>query len=158
MRIYLPGTSATAAAAVDGPEPLLAAEGAAQEEMNAIADEAEAMFLLRDEAHAAAEDAEARLREVQTTARAEATDAARVNSAELARFANEAKEARDDAAAKIAAKERELAASIAAANAPRGNADVNGSAFERMMADDGNVFAGMSVFERYTNEIGRAHV
>merc|ERR1719161_1799691 len=35
---------------------LTAAEGAAQEEMNAIADEAEAMFLLRDEAHAAAED------------------------------------------------------------------------------------------------------
>ena len=73
-------------------------------------------------AHAAAEDAEARLREVQTTARAEATDAARVNSAELARFANEAKEARDDAAAKIAAKERELAASIAAADAARAEA------------------------------------
>ena len=73
-------------------------------------------------AHAAAEDAEARLREVQTTARAEATDAARVNSAELARFANEAKEARDDAAAKIAVKERELAASIAAADAARAEA------------------------------------
>merc|ERR1719379_1753272 len=35
---------------------LSAAENAAREEMNAIADEAEAMFLLRDEAHAAAED------------------------------------------------------------------------------------------------------
>ena len=91
-------------------------------------------------AQAAAENAaRAQTDKIRAMAEAEAAEAARVANLQRDRDAQLA-----NAAANAAAQAREHAAAPA----------TGGSAFERMMADEHNVFAGMSAYERYTNDPG----
>ena len=91
-------------------------------------------------AQAAAENAaRAQTDKIRAMAEAEAAEAARVANLQRERDAQLA-----NAAANAAAQAREHAAAPA----------TGGSAFERMMADEHNVFAGMSAYERYTNDPG----